>query len=214
MNPTLLATVVATPAGPLAVVVTPDGVARASGFKSVEATVARLPAALRARGVRELTSGEAAADPALGAVVGAVQRYAAGDGAALDAVPAEQPGGPFFQAVWRAMRAIPAGRTASYAELAAAAGRPSAVRAAGSACARNLLAPFVPCHRVVRTGGALGGYFFGLGIKRALLEHEHAAVGAASTGLDVPVDAPDQGLEAAWEAAVGAVRPDGGVTRG
>ena len=204
MNP-LLATVVAPPAGPLAVVVTPDGVVRAAGFEAVDATASRLPAALRARGVRELTSGEAAADPALGAVVGAVRRYAAGDGGALDGVPAEQPGGPFFQAVWQAMRAIPAGRTVSYAELAAAAGRPAAVRAAGSACARNLLAPFVPCHRVVRTGGALGGYFYGVGIKRALLAHEHAAAGDAS-GVDGP--GLDSGLERAWVPASRATRSD------
>ena len=204
MNP-LLATVVATPAGPLAVVVTPDGVVRASGFEPVDATAARLPAALRARGVRELTAAEAAADPALGAVVGAVRRYSGGDGGALDAVPAQQPGGPFFQAVWQAMRAIPAGRTASYAELAAAAGRPAAVRAAGSACARNLLAPFVPCHRVVRTGGALGGYFYGVGVKRALLAHEHTAVGD-ETWVDGPC--LDRGRERGWVPASRATRSD------
>jgi len=174
----LLATVVPTPAGPLAVVVTPeDGVVRAAGFESVELTAARLAVALRARGVCELTSAQAAEDPALVVVVGAAQRYAAGDGAALDVVPAEQPGGPFFQDVWTAMRAIPAGRTSSYAQLAAAAGRPAAARAAGGACARNLLAPFVPCHRVVRTDGSLGGYFYGLGTKRALLAHEGVVVG-------------------------------------
>lgn len=195
MNTTpLLASAVPTPAGPLVVVVTPeDGVVRAAGFEAVAATAARLPAALRDRGVRELTPGEAAADLALGVVVGAVQRYTAGEAGALDAVPAEQPGGPFFQAVWTAMRAIPAGRTASYAELAAAAGRPAAVRAAGSACARNLLAPFVPCHRVVRTDGGLGGYYFGLGTKRTLLAHEGAAF-AASTASDVPVAELDLGL--------------------
>ena len=69
---------------------------------------------------------------------------------------------------------VPAGSTATYAELAAAAGSPAAVRAAGSACARNLLAPFVPCHRVLRTGGALGGYRYGLAVKDELLRHEGA----------------------------------------
>lgn len=176
----LLVTAVPTPGGHLAFVVTPeDGVVRAAGFEPVGETAARLPEPLRARGVHELTAAQAAADPAMGAVVGAVLRYAAGDGGALDEVPAEQPGGPFFQAAWAAMRAIPAGKTASYAELAAAAGSPNAVRAAGSACARNLLAPFVPCHRVLRTGGGLGGYFYGLETKRALLAHEGAVVGAA-----------------------------------
>ncbi len=70
------------------------------------------------------------------------------------------------------MRSIPPGQTWSYARLAAEAGRPTAVRAAGSACARNLVAPFVPCHRVVRSDGSLGGYAYGLDIKRALLAHE------------------------------------------
>jgi len=72
------------------------------------------------------------------------------------------------------MRTIPAGRTWTYARLAAEAGRPTAVRAAGSGCARNLLAPIVPCHRVVRSGGGLGGYFYGLDVKRWLLQHESA----------------------------------------
>ncbi|NKY12520.1 methylated-DNA--[protein]-cysteine S-methyltransferase, partial [Cellulomonas hominis] len=97
------------------------------------------------------------------------------DGAARDAVPVEQPGGPFQQRAWQAMRAIPPGGTATYAELALAAGSPSAVRAAGSACARNRVAPFVPCHRVLRSGGSLGGYYYGLDVKRALLALERGA---------------------------------------
>jgi len=87
-------------------------------------------------------------------------------------VAAEQDGGPFFQDVWRAMRDIPAGTTISYAQLAARAGRPRAIRAAGTACASNLLAPFVPCHRVLRSDGAIGGYAYGLAVKDALLAHE------------------------------------------
>ena len=102
----------------------------------------------------------------------AVTAYVAGAVGALDEVDVRQPGGPFRQAAWRAMRAIPPGRTWSYARLAAEAGQPSAVRAAGSACARNLVAPFVPCHRVVRSDGSLGGYAYGLDVKRALLAHE------------------------------------------
>src|SRR5207342_3389453 len=100
--------------------------------------------------------------------------YVAGDLAALDAVPVRQPGGPFLQEAWRVMRQIPAGTTWTYAELAAKAGRPSAVRAAGGACAHNLVAPFVPCHRVLRTGGSLGGYYYGLDVKQWLLTHEGA----------------------------------------
>jgi methylated-DNA-[protein]-cysteine S-methyltransferase len=124
--------------------------------------------------VQVVAPDDVADHPTLDGVVRAVERYAAGDLSALDGVPVEQPGGPFFQQAWAAMRAIPAGTTTTYTELAAAAGSPMAVRAAGSACARNLVAPFVPCHRVLRTGGLLGGYYFGLDVKRALLTHEGA----------------------------------------
>ena len=121
----------------------------------------------------ERLDGIAVADGRISPTVSAaVEAYVAGAVGALDEVDVRQPGGPFRQAAWRAMRAIPPGRTWSYARLAAEAGQPSAVRAAGSACARNLVAPFVPCHRVVRSDGSLGGYAYGLDVKRALLAHE------------------------------------------
>jgi methylated-DNA-[protein]-cysteine S-methyltransferase len=169
----LLAVALPTPAGELAVLLTPEGVVRAAGFAPVDAMVARLPLALGTRG-HELLPGTALADRGAGpaAVGDAVARYADGEVTALDGVPVEQPGGPFQQRAWLAMRAIPPGATATYAQLALAAGSPTAVRAAGSACARNLVAPFVPCHRVLRSGGALGGYYYGLDVKRALLAHE------------------------------------------
>lgn len=172
----LLGTTFPTPAGDLAVLLTPDGVVRSAGFAPLAAAVARLPLDVAVRGHEVLTPAELAArgaGPAL--VADAVARYAAGDGAALDAVPVEQPGGPFQQRAWQAMRSIPPGGTATYAELALAAGSPSAVRAAGSACARNRVAPFVPCHRVLRSGGSLGGYYYGLDVKRALLALERGA---------------------------------------
>ena len=73
-----------------------------------------------------------------------------------------------------AIAAIPYGRTRTYREVAQAAGRADAPRAAGAACASNALALFVPCHRVLRTGGALGGFGGGLERKQLLLEHEGA----------------------------------------
>jgi len=72
------------------------------------------------------------------------------------------------------MRKIPAGKTLSYADLADRAGSPAAVRAAGTACGRNLIAPIVPCHRIIKSGGALGNYGYGLGTKEWLLRHEGA----------------------------------------
>lgn len=157
----LFVTALDTPMGPLVLAVDGAGVVHRSLFGP--ASVLALPDA-RAVAPADLP----------GPVVAAVGRYLAGDLTALDEVEVSQPGGPFRQAAWAAMRRVPAGRTVSYAELAALAGRPTAVRAAGSACARNLVAPFVPCHRVVRSDGSLGGYAYGLAVKRALLEHERS----------------------------------------
>ena len=103
-----------------------------------------------------------------------VSDYFDGDLKALNGIQVRQPGAEFSQFVWREMRKIPVGKTWSYAELAHRAGSPAAVRAAGTACGRNLLAPIVPCHRVVKSGGALGNYGYGLGVKEWLLRHEGA----------------------------------------
>jgi AraC family transcriptional regulator of adaptative response/methylated-DNA-[protein]-cysteine methyltransferase len=88
--------------------------------------------------------------------------------------------GTAFQAqVWRALQRIPPGSTASYSEIAAALGRPRAVRAVAQACAQNSLALLVPCHRAVRRDGELAGYRWGVERKRALLERESAAAARA-----------------------------------
>jgi AraC family transcriptional regulator, regulatory protein of adaptative response / methylated-DNA-[protein]-cysteine methyltransferase len=81
-------------------------------------------------------------------------------------------GTAFQQRVWQALREIPAGRTTTYTEVAGRIGAPRAVRAVAHACATNRLALVVPCHRVVRTDGSLGGYHWGLERKRILLERE------------------------------------------
>ncbi len=83
---------------------------------------------------------------------------------------------PFFRAVWDACRAIPRGETRSYAWLAAAAGRPGAARAAGQAMAKNPFAILIPCHRVVRSDGGIGGYGGGVAVKAALLRAEGAVI--------------------------------------
>jgi AraC family transcriptional regulator of adaptative response/methylated-DNA-[protein]-cysteine methyltransferase len=92
-------------------------------------------------------------------------------------LPLDIQGTAFQQRVWAALREVPAGRTVSYAELAARAGNRAAVRAAGSACGANPIAVLVPCHRAVRSDGALSGYRWGLHRKQQLLEKE--AAGAA-----------------------------------
>ena len=92
-------------------------------------------------------------------------------GASLD-LPLDVRGTAFQQRVWDALRNIPAGATLSYAALAAKIGSPGAVRAVASACAANPLAVAIPCHRVVRSDGALAGYRWGIARKRTLLNRE------------------------------------------
>jgi methylated-DNA-[protein]-cysteine S-methyltransferase len=100
--------------------------------------------------------------------------YFDGDLSALDAIKVRQPGAHFSQAAWKAMRKVKAGKTLSYADLADRAGSPAAVRAAGSACAKNAIVLVVPCHRIVKTGGSLGNYAYGLNKKEWLLRFEAA----------------------------------------
>ena len=90
---------------------------------------------------------------------------------AFESVIVDQPGSPFRQRVWDSMREIECGDVVSYGELAERVGNPRSYRAVGSACGENLAAPFVPCHRVVAAAG-IGGYGYGLEVKRALLIHE------------------------------------------
>ena len=91
-----------------------------------------------------------------------------------DEVPVDLLGTAFQKKVWDALMKIPAGETRSYAELAAQLGQPRAARAVASACARNKVAVVVPCHRVIRGDGALGGYRWGLPLKQRLLRREAA----------------------------------------
>ena len=81
-------------------------------------------------------------------------------------------GTPFQTTVWRELLRVPHGTTCSYTELARRAGKPQAVRAVASACARNPIGLLVPCHRIVRQDGSLGGYYWGLDKKKQLLAHE------------------------------------------
>jgi AraC family transcriptional regulator of adaptative response/methylated-DNA-[protein]-cysteine methyltransferase len=115
-----------------------------------------------------LVGGDAAFEALVARAVGLVEapRREAPD------LPLDLRGTAFQQRVWKALREIPPGRTASYAEIAARIGRHGAARAVARACAANRVAVAIPCHRVVRIGGALSGYRWGVARKRALLERE------------------------------------------
>ena len=157
---------VPTPAGPFTVVADGATVYGSGWTDDPSELVALIAPALRPDAL------EVVAD--LGPITDAVAAYVEGDFGAIDAVAVRQQSGPFLVEAWEVLRTVPAGAPVTYAELAAKAGRPEAVRAAASACARNAAALFVPCHRVVRTGGGLGGFRYGLDVKRWLLDHEAA----------------------------------------
>lgn len=109
--------------------------------------------------------------------------YFGGDVDALDAIDVAPEGTLFKQLVWKSLREIRAGETISYGELAARVGAPGAARAVGTANATNPICLIIPCHRVIRAGGELGGYGFGVDRKRWLLAHEARPGGLfAATG--------------------------------
>jgi methylated-DNA-[protein]-cysteine S-methyltransferase len=163
---TVLATVVDTPIGPLSLLAR-DGRLIAGGFTADPAGMhARLDRKLRALPLETAGPGN------LPWLVKPIADYFDGDLQALDAIPVHQPGTPSRQRLWAALRAVLPGRTVTYTQLAAQAGCPHAPRAAGAACALNLIAPVVPCHRALRMDGSLGGYYYGLDRKTWLLRHE------------------------------------------
>ncbi len=123
----------------------------------------------------ELIGGDAAFERLVARVVGFVEAPALG----LD-LPLDVRGTAFQQRVWQALRELPAGTTASYADVARSIGAPRAVRAVARACAQNTLAVAIPCHRVVRSDGRLSGYRWGVERKAALLATEAAAAGGVS----------------------------------
>ena len=108
----------------------------------------------------------------LGEISAAIRAYLSGaDLRALDRLPVRAAGSPAMQRLWAELRHIPAGEVRSYAQLG---GERRYARVAGAACARNPIPVIVPCHRVVRTDGSLGGFASDIGIKRWLLDHEGA----------------------------------------
>jgi len=152
--------VVPTTLGPMLVAATGKGVCRLSFDEGRPELEARFPNA-------RLVEGGAEFEALLRRVVDAVERPGTGGD-----IPIDVRGTAFQERVWAELRKIPPGETRSYAEIAAAAGRPSAVRAAGSANGANNVAVLIPCHRVIRSDGSLGGYAYGLAIKRELLARE------------------------------------------
>ena len=165
---------VPTPLGPFTALVDAEGAVLASGWTDdADALLALVHADLRP------------ADPArraeLGDVTAAVAAFHDGEPGPAAAVPVRQISGPATTAIWDRLRTVPAGAPTTYGELAEAAGYPKGHRIAARACVHNAATLFVPCHRVLRRGGALGGYRWGLELKERLLALE------ASWRVDDPV---------------------------
>jgi methylated-DNA-[protein]-cysteine S-methyltransferase len=154
-----------TPVGTVLLVVDAAGDVRALDFAGYEERMTRL--LRRHYGAAPLAEGRAPE-----ATRAAVAAYFAGDLAALEGLTVRTAGTEFQRSVWAALRAIPAGETRTYGQLATAIGRPKAVRAAGLANSQNPVALIVPCHRVIGANGTLTGYAGGLERKRWLLDHE------------------------------------------
>lgn len=157
-----------TPDGPFTVLID-DAVVLASGWTdSVQAVLERIRPEDRPADIVEVTK----TDPQFGQVRAALGAYYGGDLRAIDQIPVRQFGTEMQLAGWQRLRSITPGAPLTYTGLAQALGKPSAVRAAARICARNAPALFVPCHRVLRTDGNLGGFAWGLAVKESLLARE------------------------------------------
>ena len=146
--------------GPMLVAATEKGICRLSFGEGPEDLARRFPRA-------ELVEGGAQLSGIMDRVIAAVERPGESH-----CIPLDVRGTAFQEAVWRELARIPPGETRTYAQIAAAIGKPGAVRAAGSANGANNVAVLIPCHRVVRSDGSLGGYAWGEDIKAQLLERE------------------------------------------
>ena len=167
-EPAVRTTTVDTPSGPVRIAVLVDEGGERIVALAFDDHFERVSARVRSRfaGI-EWVEGETGAAEA-------VRRYLAGDLAAIGPVEVDAAGTPFQEQVWAALRTIPAGETRTYGQLAAAIGAPAAVRAVGTANGANPVWLVVPCHRVVRSDGSVGGYGGGSHRKQWLLDHERS----------------------------------------
>ena len=183
---TVQAAGISTPDGVFTVVADEKAVLASGWTDDTAALLALIHPALRppSSGVA-IVRPDGATDTMAGAALAAVAAYYDGDLAAPAAVPVRQRSGEFRELAWEVLRGIGPGRPVTYTEYAARAGRPAAVRAAAGACAMNAAALFVPCHRVLRTDGTLGGFRYGMDLKQRLLAREAAAAEPAVVPLAV-----------------------------
>ncbi len=159
--------------GRLLVAGTRRGICFAAMGESDRRLVAELRADYPRASIRIADPNRRRSDSSVGKWARAIANYVAGR-SAMPAPPMDIRGTPFQFSVWEQLRAIPAGQTRSYTEIARLIGRPRAVRAVGTANGANPVSIVIPCHRAIRASGHLGGYRWGLERKRLLLEMEAA----------------------------------------
>ncbi len=161
----LVSAVQKTPVGNI-YLIADNGILIAAGFKSLNSLQNRLSPNDKLRKMESIEK--------IPKISKLIDDYFEGSLDALNLIQVRQPGAQFSQKVWKVMRAIPVGMTISYAQLAKKAGSPAAFRAAGTACGNNLIAPIIPCHRIIKSDGTLGNYGYGVAIKEKLLRLEGA----------------------------------------
>ena len=164
LTPTILASTMTTPIGPLTLLVS-DGQVCAGGFTD---DVGHLACFIR----KKHGTAQIGVVHDLGPITEALEAYFSGEAHALDGIPVTVQGGAFQERVWAALREIRPGTPTTYHSLAVRLGGEKLARAVGMGCATNPIAPIVPCHRVIGSGGKLTGYYWGLTRKRWLLDHE------------------------------------------
>lgn len=153
----------ASPLGTLFMASLPSGLVDIAIGAGEAAFIKRLEANYGSRGVRD--------DKRFNALFRKLDKYFRGDRVSFD-IPLAPQGTKFEISVWNVLRRIPYGQTLGYGEVALRAGLPGGARAVGNACGKNPMPIVIPCHRVLKGDGSLGGYTGGVSIKKALLELE------------------------------------------
>lgn len=166
------ATTLPTPDGPFTIVADTDAVLASGWTTDLGSLLELIHPELRPRLADVSSADEVASNSTAAAAREAVTAYYDGGLDALDRVSVHQRSGPFRSHAWQVLRTVAPGAPLTYTQYAERAGRPAAVRAAAGACAMNAAALFVPCHRILRTDGTLGGFRYGLPVKASLLERE------------------------------------------
>ena len=165
-----LTTTMRTPDGSFSLLLAGGSILASGWTDDVAALAALVHSTLRPDEIVQVAP--AAREPHVTRAVDAVTGYYDGDLTAPDTIPVLQHSGGFRMRAWDALRQVAPGERITYTEYAQRAGHPAAVRAAAAACAMNAAALFVPCHRVLRSDGGLGGFRYGLAVKQRLLERE------------------------------------------